>query len=154
MDTPEGTFDSFSWTPSASLGNPLIPISLVQLWSCPFLCKCFWILFTLNILSAHLLPFKTSCNSHQRKFCRHSAGRMSVLTLQGRNQCIQVWCCCNSSQGGMLLWQWHWAAAAPLKAHLEASQGEPKQRPDTTQLHRKSRSVCNVAILTLMQKPY
>lgn len=43
---------SFSWSPSASLGNPLIPISLVPLWSCSFLCKCFWILFTL-ILFQH-----------------------------------------------------------------------------------------------------
>lgn len=62
------------------------------------LCKCSWILFTLTILSAHLLPFKTSWNSHQRKFCRHSAGRVSILILQGRDQCIHVRCCCKSSQ--------------------------------------------------------
>lgn len=130
---------------TVSPGLSIDPSQLCSALELPFLCKCFWILFTLNILSAHLLPFKTSATVLEgwvSSSCRERPVHPCVVLLQ------------LLTEAGMLLWHWHWAAAAPLKAHLEASQGEAKQRPVTTQLHTKNRSICNVAILTLREKPY
>lgn len=150
MDTREGTFEFFLESlclPGQSIDPNQLSSALELLISLQMLLNPLYPYF----LSAHLLPFKTSWNSHQRKFSRHSAGKDECphpARERPMHPCVVLLQLL--TEGGMLLWQWHWAAAAPLKAHLEASQGELKQRPVTTQLHRKSRSICNMAILKLM----
>lgn len=150
MDTPnaEGIFDSFSWI--------LLPHWATH-WSQSAQLNSVFACFSANspesplplILFQYIVPLQNFTNSTQpsqkalQTWCwkddqHHPGQERSTTSLHGA--------AATPHPGGMLLWQWHYAYVAVLKAHLEASQQEPKQRYVTTQLHRENRSICNTRL--------